>query len=975
MIYRIDVRARDGADPLGDSIRQQIRDLGKRVETVETARIFLLDTDADLPGVRRIARELLADPVVEIAEVFDGGKDSESTSRVEIHLKPGVMDPVAASTEMAVRDLGVGVREVRTGRACIISPRLAAGDLREIANRVLANGVIESVYFERYCPERFETGRENAFQVRRVKIRDLTEAQLATLSREGHLFLSRDEMKAIQNYFRAQEREPTDIELESVAQTWSEHCVHKTLKSAVEVEIRDGSGAKIGSRRYGNLIKETIFASTMQIMKGGDSRDPFCLSVFVDNAGVVAFDETDAVCFKVETHNHPSAIEPYGGSATGAGGVIRDVLGTGLAAKPVANTDVFCVAYPDMDRGAIPKGVIHPKRVLQQVVAGVRDYGNRMGIPTVNGAVYFDDRYLGNPLVFCGCVGLIPRDKISKAAGDGDAIVLLGGRTGRDGIHGATFSSAELTDTHADEFSHAVQIGNAITEKKMADVILAARDRNLFTAVTDCGAGGLSSAIGEMGEKIGAAVELEKVPLKYAGLRYDEIWISEAQERMVLAVPKKSVDELLTLARGEDVEATVIGTFGQSEEQLVLKYAGQEVGRLSMKFLHRGIPMPMRKAVIVTSERQSPIPPAAISAETFKKKLLAALAHPNIASKHWIIRQYDHEVQGGSVVKPLVGLEQTGPSDAAVLRPKLSSRRGVVLGCGMAPQIEDPYEMALASIDEAIRNVVAVGADPDRVAILDNFCWPSVDDELTMGTLVRACEACRDAAIAYGIPFISGKDSLHNQFTNRETGQVIRIPRTLLISAIGVIEDVRKCVTMDFKQSSCLVYLVSAKDPGNISALASMHRAMAKLIADGHIASVHDISDGGLAVAAAEMVIASGRGLSLDAEFLSAADPFAELPGRYIIELRESAFDAVNRVHLRDVKIGGQEIHSESRESDPFPDILRRHFGAGTSIDHLGFVQNRPSLLILSRLNPGIKVHQEITVDELTTAWRGTLDW
>jgi phosphoribosylformylglycinamidine synthase len=293
----------------------------------------------------------------------------------------------------------------------------------------------------------------------------------------------------------------------------------------------------------------------------------------------------------------------------------------------------------------------------------------------------------------------------------------------------------------------------------------------------------------------------------------------------------------------------------------------------------------------------------------------------------------------------------------------------------MSPQIEDPYEMALASIDEAIRNVVAVGADPDRIAILDNFCWPSVDDELTMGTLVRACEACRDAAITYGIPFISGKDSLHNQFTNRENGQVIRIPRTLLISAIGIIEDVRKCVTMDFKQTSCPVYLIAAKEPENISGLASMHRAMAKLIADGHVASVHDVSDGGLAVAAAEMVIASGHGLNLDPEFLFASDPFAERAGRYIIELRESAFDAVNQVHLRDVKVAGRDIYADSREIDPFPGILRRHFGPTTSIDHLGFVQNRPSLLILTKLNPGIKVHQEITVDELTTAWRGTLDW
>jgi phosphoribosylformylglycinamidine synthase len=385
---------------------------------------------------------------------------------------------------------------------------------------------------------------------------------------------------------------------------------------------------------------------------------------------------------------------------------------------------------------------------------------------------------------------LIPRNKIHKAARPGDAIVVMGGRTGRDGIHGATFSSAELTDTHADEFSHAVQIGNAITEKKVADVILQARDRGLFTAITDCGAGGLSSAVGEMGEGIGAAVQLDRVPLKYAGLRYDEIWISEAQERMVLSVPGEQLAALLELAKGEDVEATVIGEFGTPRQELVLHYKDQQVGRMSMDFLHHGIPMPTRTAVVQEAkprQRDTGVQPVQAAPKVgepkptqtrsnahrgdapsaTKARLLATLAHPNVASKHWIIRQYDHEVQGGSVIKPLIGPLQIGPSDAAVIRPKLGSHRGVVIGCGLAPHITDPYEMSLAAIDEAIRNVVAVGADPAQIAILDNFCWPSVEDEQTMGTLVRACEACRDAALAYRIPFISGKDSLHNQFTDQ----------------------------------------------------------------------------------------------------------------------------------------------------------------------------------------------------------------
>ncbi len=602
--------------------------MGIEVGTIETSRVFLIDADLDIPSISRIANELLADPVTEEAQLTLKMPDDLGRSRIEIHLKPGVMDPVAASTEMAIRDMGLAVREVRTGRAYLLDRALPPEDLERIAARTLANGVIESVHFEAYIPRAFEEGRKHEFQLRRVTLRGLGDDELAALSRSGHLFLSLAEMKAIQAYFNEQGREPTDIELETVAQTWSEHCVHKTLKSAVEVEVRDEAGKVIGTRRYKNLIKETIFQSTMDLM-GNDASD-FCLSVFSDNAGVIAFDETDAVCFKVETHNHPSAIEPYGGSATGIGGVIRDILGTGLAAKPVANTDVFCVAHSDY--GALPKGIIHPKRVLQQIVAGVRDYGNRMGIPTLNGAVYFDNNYLGNPLVFCGCVGIIPRNKIQKASRPGDLIVLMGGRTGRDGIHGATFSSAELTDTHADEFSHAVQIGNAITQKKMADVILQAHDRGLFSAITDCGAGGLSSAIGEMGEKIGAAAKLDAVPLKYAGLRYDEIWISEAQERMVLAVPPDKADDLLALARGEDVEATIIGQFGTENAELVLTYQGNEVGRMSMDFLHHGIPTPTRKAVVTQAAKpviqSSTAMTSTAGAKTLPERLLGLLRIP-----------------------------------------------------------------------------------------------------------------------------------------------------------------------------------------------------------------------------------------------------------------------------------------------------------------------------------------------------------
>ncbi len=457
--------------------------------------------------------------------------------------------------------------------------------------------------------------------------------------------------------------------------------------------------------------------------------------------------------------------------------------------------------------------------------------------------------------------------------------------------------------------------------------------------MTDCGAGGLSSAVGEMGDKVGALVELDKVPLKYAGLRYDEIWISEAQERMVLSVPPAKLDELLTLSRGEDVEATVIGTFGTRSQELILTYRGREVGRMAMDFIHHGIPMPRRTAVVIEHPRPAaPHSAFSIQHSAFAPTLLSLLAHPNIASKHWVIRQYDHEVQGGSVIKPLTGPLQVGPSDAAVLRPKLTSHRGVAVGCGMSPHITDPYAMSIAAIDEAIRNVVAVGASPDRIAILDNFCWPSVEDDVTMGDLVRTCEACRDAALAYRIPFISGKDSLHNQFTDSETGKVLRIPNTLLISAIAVIEDVRRCVTMDLKRSGNRLSMVTPAG-ADLATLAATHRALSEAIGRGLIHSCHDVSDGGAAVAAAEMSIASGLGL--DVRFESTDAAFGERLASYLVEI------------------------------DPATEAqLQALFAGRAMLTTIGVVTDRPELKAAVGGDSA-----SLSIEKLTTTWRGTLDW
>jgi phosphoribosylformylglycinamidine synthase len=957
-VSRIEVRAIHSVDdPTGGGVLSEIRQLGiagGEVTEVRASRVFLLQGTSDIltqANLEKIAREVLIDPVTETFAV--GGTFSpsaipgesgggEGVRVIEVHLKPGVMDPVAASCEMAIGDLlgRKGAVEVLTGKKFELLGHVNDDLLRVIAKRLLVNESIETGYFQPFTPAEFPRGHASQFKLTHVPIRELSDEQLLELSRKGHLFLDLREMQAIQNYFRGQNREPTDVELETLAQTWSEHCVHKTLKATVEftelppdtIENRKSKIENPPPVIIDNLIKQTVFKATMDLAK------PWTISVFKDNAGVVEFDAEHAVCMKVETHNRPSAIEPYGGAATGIGGCIRDVIGTGLGAKPFANTDIFCFADPETAAETLPAGVIHPRRTMQRVVAGVRDYGNRMGIPTVNGAVFFHERYVGNPLVFCGTVGIMPRKFADKgSAKPGDHIVVIGGRTGRDGIHGATFSSDVVTNTHADEFSHAVQIGNAITEKKMLDVILQARDRAggpLYHAITDCGAGGLSSAIGEMGEKTGATVELHKVPLKYEGLSYPEIWISEAQERMVLAVPAEKVATLLELCAAEDVEGTDIGIFDGSGKLTLhfqpapdsletgnSKPETQVVGQMEMHFIHDGIPKPTRRAIWNPPATQEPHVKAP---SDYAAEIHALLAMPSIASKHWIIRQYDHEVQGGTVIKPLVGKSHDGPSDASVVRPVYGSKAGVVLAVGCQPRFGDidPYQMALNGIDEAIRNIVCTGGDPARTAILDNFCWPKCTDPRNLGALVKACQACYDGAMAYGTPFVSGKDSLSNEFIT-DTGERIQIPYTLLISAMSVVEDVGRCITMDAKKAGNQLLLVglTKRELGGSHYFArrglvgasvpqvslttgpATANAVAALISAGLITSAHDLSEGGLAVAAAEMLFAGGMGASLDLAGVPCAEDadddatllFYESASRYLLEVSPANFDAVAR--------------------------------------------------------------------------------
>jgi phosphoribosylformylglycinamidine synthase II len=875
----------------------------------------------------RLGTALLADPALDEARVLPAGEpDSEGSAEHEVAVtvlrRDGVMDPIALSTQLAASYLGIELESVRTARRFYcrgVAGKPPAAAIDALAHR-LANPVVDRALVDAATLPPAARGGLAEVVREDVPLEGLKAEALSALSQERTLALDAVEMQAIQAHYRALGRAPSRLELETLAQTWSEHCKHKTLAGRVAYTELDAEGNEVAARSYGNLLKETIFQSTV------DLDDPRCWSVFADNAGVIRFDDEIGVAIKVETHNHPSAIEPYGGAGTGIGGVIRDILGTGLGARPIANIDVFCVG--DLFSPEHPPGTIHPRELLSGIVDGVRDYGNRMGIPTISGAVVSEPRYVGNPLVYAGTIGLIPRQYVTKAPAGGDWIVAVGGRTGRDGIHGATFSSLSLTSESETHSGGAVQIGNPIEEKKLADVLLEVRDQGWLRALTDCGAGGFSSAVGEMAEGLGAEVDLSLAPLKYPGLAPWEVWISEAQERMVLAVPPEYGPQVLAAFAAEDVEAIRLGEFADSG-RLVVRWGDLVMADMDMAFLHDGLPRQERAA---RWRRPTSAPVALPSSEALLEAaakggagqstaalLRAVLAQPTVCSKEWIVRQYDHEVQGSSALKSLVGESTRGPGDGVAVAPVPGSPKAIAVGLGIHPRLgdRDPYRMALWAIDEALRNVVAVGADPSTCAILDNFSWGDCRRPEQLGALVRAAEACRDAALAYKTPFISGKDSLNNEYVLPDGGRVA-IPATLLITAVSVMDDAANLVSMDFKGPGHSVLLVGTTAPelgGSLLAevlgeeggvvpgvdlarapglLAAVHAALGT----GGVLACHDLSEGGLAVAAAESAFAGGVGVSLTLDVL---DPechplellFAESPSRFLLEVDPSCADEV----------------------------------------------------------------------------------
>ncbi|MBI5253863.1 MAG: phosphoribosylformylglycinamidine synthase subunit PurL, partial [Euryarchaeota archaeon] len=718
-----------------------------------------------------------------------------------------------------------------------------------------------------------------------MNILSTSDRRLLNLSRERQLFLNLEEMRAIKEHFARLGRNPTEVELETLAQTWSEHCAHKTFKGTILTE----------EGKIDNLLKSTIARVTRELSL------PWCFSVFEDNAGIVDFEGDVAVAFKVETHNHPSALEPFGGAATGVGGVIRDVLG--VWGEPIANTNVLCFGSLDFPYEKLPKGVKHPRFIYSYVTAGIGSYGNNMGIPTVNGAIFFDNSYVGNPVVYCGTVGLVPKSKYVRNAKAGDVILLVGGKTGRDGIHGVTFASAELEKESEEIFGTAVQIGDPIQEEKIKRAVLQIRDKELCSAITDLGGGGLSSAVGETahGFKLGARVYLEKVPLKYPNMRPWEIWCSESQERMLLAVPRKNLKKAIGIFEDEDVEATPIGEF-TADGKLVIKYKAQVAGKLSISFMFDTRSKIQRKAKWIRKEHPEP---KFSMPGNLTSKLLKILSSPNVASKESVIRTYDHEVKAMTVLKPLQGI-CNGPGDAAVMKPLYNSWRGIAISNGINPEYGkiDPYWMAASAVDEAIRNNVAVGGR--RIALLDNFVWGNPEKPDRLGSLVRAAKACYEIAKAFGTPFISGKDSLYNESV------LGPVTPTLLISALGIIPDVRKAVSMDLKKAGSLIYIIGeTRNELGGSHYYKIHsyvgRSVPRVAAEKAkknmnvltkaidlqlVKSCHDLSEGGLAAAGAEMAFAGDVGIEIQLNKVPVsrkmredAALFSESNSRFLVEV------------------------------------------------------------------------------------------
>lgn len=886
MIQIIRVASRSEKEDLrGMDILAELK--GTPVTKVRTNRLYRLE------GIDKVQAKILTEKLFCESINQDYSLDKPlingKSQVVEIAYKPGVMNPEVASIIKSAKDLGIKLVAADSSTEYHFFGKISKEEINRIVEKLrLLNTTVEYVVTQE--PKTLliagHVGLTNT-----ILLRKMNDEDLLVLSKDK-LFLNLQEMKIIQSYFKNLKRDPTDCELETLAQTWSEHCAHKTFKAKLIVD-----GKK----------KEPLMS---RLKKEALKHDKNIVSAFVDNSGVMEFYDGMSICGKVETHNSPSAIEPYGGAMTGSGGVFRDVLGTGQGAKNIASTDIFCFANPNLPDSELPLGCLPPRYLLKRVVTGVRDYGNRIGIPTNNGSVHFHNDFRAKPTVIVGAYGIIPTKQAQKGqAKTGDVVLALGGKTGRDGIHGATFSSAEMTDRTINVNSSAVQIGNAIEEKRMFDAIIEARDAGLIRAIQDCGAGGFSSAIGEMGEETGVKIDLSKAPLKYQGLSPWEIWVSEAQERMVLAVPKTKLKKLLEICKKYNVEAVILGKFDNSK-RLQVYFDKELVCNLEMQFLHHGLPQRIMKAVVPKVQFSTKTPVIPQNEKQWTNSFKKILGNGNICSKEPIVRLYDHSVQGTNDLQAYSGEKLDGPNDAVVLRPFLDKKYGMLISHGLNPVLNkiDPYYGSLWAAEEAIANYVAVGGRYQDASLINNYIWPFPDEE-SLWSLDRSVDAVVDFMSALKIPVISGKDSLSSTYRGKD-GKVIKIPPVLCMSVFGKIKDATKTITADFKKTGSVICLVGKQDLNamggsvyfdnnnilgdkvpkiDLKLFVKLADSIYAAIQKGKLLSAHDISEGGLAVAVFEMCVGGNMGIDLDlAKIKSQRADFAlfnETAGCFVVEL------------------------------------------------------------------------------------------
>jgi len=874
-------------DPAGEETLHEIKQALsiKSIQKVRTAKVYRFEGISE-KDTRLLAQKLLAEDLFQVYTVNDPIiKDAKVV--VEVAYKPGVMNPEAASLMKAARDLGISslLAAGSSKEYGFYGEGISKRDIQVVINRLLVNPTVEQVISQKPVTLIIH-GIPEKTQI--IPIREMNAEQLEELSKD-RLFLNLEEMRVIQGYFLSLGRDPTDCEVETIAQTWSEHCGHKTFKARLIVDGEE---------------KEPLLKRLQRVT--AEIAHPLVLSAFVDNSGVMDFYHGWAICGKVETHNSPSAIEPYGGAMTGSGGVFRDIMGTGQGAKVIASTDMFCFASPDSSPEDIPAGCLHPQYLLRRVVAGVREYGNRMGIPTNNGSLHFHADFRAKPTIIVGAYGILPRETCRKGKPrPGDLALALGGRTGRDGIHGATFSSGEMTARTIEVNASAVQIGHPIEEKRMGDAILEASAQGLIRAITDCGAGGFSSALGEMGEETGVRVWLERAPLKYPGLRPWEIWQSESQERMVLAVAPENVASVKKICQRLNVEVTVLGEF-TGDGHLTVFYQEEKVCDLDMEFLHHGLPQRVMQAFWKKQEYAEPDLPLPEEPEDWTGLFGRIMSHLNVCSKEPIVRVYDHGVQGINGLPPYGGLRGDAPNDAVLLTPLREQECAIVISHGLNPALNliDPYYGSLWAAAEAVANAVAAGGNPKEIMLIDNFIWPFPDEE-SLGGLDKSVDACVDFARTTGMPFISGKDSLSS--TYRHENMVLKIPPVLCISAFGRLADVNKTSSADLKHAGSSLVLVGKRDPSEVGGsvyydlaghlgnnlpkidlqvLPTVFKAIHRGIASGAILACHDISEGGLAACLAEMCFGGDLGAQINIPREERPDFFLfnETAGCFLVE-------------------------------------------------------------------------------------------